>query len=359
MAEPCKILVVDDEPLLKSLVNQKFRTQIMSKQLEFHFASNGLEALDILKGDKEIAIVITDIRMSKMDGLTLLHHLNQQTRLYKTIVISAFGDMQNVRRAMAEGASDFILKPFDIMDFEISLMNVIEQYRVSKRDTETKKLIDEFSEDMAVAKELKNAFRPKNPLKRVQITGDMLLKSDLRNDCFDYYPLSDNCVGIVLADLISKKIALTFNTCRLQMLARGAALSDQDPKKVHQFLMKQMQNENTGLFFGTLDDLGALKYSFSGDVVVYSLPFNGHMERISDKLESLSLKKNETLLITTNKLLKLQNKGTFFSENSIEESLKGLTNDNPLQRLKIAIEPFLEKSKGENTIPILLISVDG
>ena len=116
-----KILVVDDEPYLEILIKQKFRKQIRSNQYQFVFAGNGREALSTLQSTEDVDIVLSDINMPEMDGLTLLTHLNEQSPLVKSVIVSAYGDMANIRTAMNRGAFDFITKPIDFSDLSITV----------------------------------------------------------------------------------------------------------------------------------------------------------------------------------------------------------------------------------------------
>jgi len=116
-----KILLVDDEPDMEILVSQFFRKQIREKIFDFEFAYNGAEALDKLIENPEIGLVLTDINMPVMDGLTLLKRINELNRPVQTIVISAYGDIKNIRVAMNNGAFDFLMKPIDFQDFEITI----------------------------------------------------------------------------------------------------------------------------------------------------------------------------------------------------------------------------------------------
>ncbi|MGK0290012.1 MAG: PAS domain S-box-containing protein [bacterium] len=119
-----KILVVDDEKDLEFLVRYRFRKRIKSGELEFYFAYNGEEALQILKENTDIHLVLTDINMPKMDGLTLLSEINKLENIFiKTVIISAYNDMQNIRSAMNLGSFDFLTKPIDFNDFEITVDN--------------------------------------------------------------------------------------------------------------------------------------------------------------------------------------------------------------------------------------------
>jgi len=122
-----KILVVDDEADLEVLIKQKFRRQIRNKEFEFVFAMNGVEALAKLKQHEDIDIVLSDINMPEMDGLTLLSKIPDVSPLVKTVIISAYGDMENIRSAMNKGAYDFICKPVNFEDLETTILKTIRQ----------------------------------------------------------------------------------------------------------------------------------------------------------------------------------------------------------------------------------------
>ncbi len=121
-----KILVVDDETDLELLIKQKFRRQIREQKYEFVFAHNGVEALQELQRHPDIDIVLSDINMPEMDGLTLLVKLNEVSPLVKAIIVSAYGDMDNIRIAMNRGAFDFICKPVNFSDLEVTMQKTID-----------------------------------------------------------------------------------------------------------------------------------------------------------------------------------------------------------------------------------------
>jgi len=135
-----KILVVDDEADLEVLIKQKFRRQIREKEFEFVFAINGVQALDKLKEHYDIDIVLSDINMPEMDGLTLLVRISDVSPVIKTVIVSAYGDMDNIRAAMNRGAFDFICKPVNFEDLEITVKKTIKQVAQVK---ETLKAIQE------------------------------------------------------------------------------------------------------------------------------------------------------------------------------------------------------------------------
>jgi len=121
-----KILAVDDEPDFELLITQRFRRQIRDKEFEFRFARHGEEALTALAAEPDIDLLLLDINMPVMDGLTLLAVLRERRIEVRTIMVSAYGDMQNLRTAMNRGAFDFVTKPVDFGDLEITVRKTID-----------------------------------------------------------------------------------------------------------------------------------------------------------------------------------------------------------------------------------------
>ena len=124
-----KILVVDDEADLEILVKQKFRKKIRENIYEFVFAQNGVEALERIGEHPDLDIILSDINMPVMDGLTLLSHLPEANPTLKAVVVSAYGDMQNIRTAMNRGAFDFVCKPVDFDDLDLTMQKTINHVR--------------------------------------------------------------------------------------------------------------------------------------------------------------------------------------------------------------------------------------
>lgn len=125
MSAQYKILVVDDEDDVEQLIRQKFRRQIREALYTFLFAKNGVEALALLHEHADVDLIFSDINMPQMDGLVLLEKIGEQHPLLKTVIISAYGDMANIRQAMNRGAFDFICKPFDFEDFDRTLAKAL------------------------------------------------------------------------------------------------------------------------------------------------------------------------------------------------------------------------------------------
>ena len=119
------ILVVDDEPDLEALVLQKFRRQIRDGAVAFVFAHDGIEALQSIEQHPDVDMVVSDINMPRMDGLSLLQKLQEADDKKSTIIVSAYGDMSNIRTAMNRGAFDFLTKPIDFGDLEMTIDKTI------------------------------------------------------------------------------------------------------------------------------------------------------------------------------------------------------------------------------------------
>ena len=109
------VLVVDDEPDLEALVLQKFRHQIRDGSISFLFARDGVEALSTLKSNGRVDLVVTDINMPRMDGLSLLQKLQESEERISTVIVSAYGDADTKRKALESGAEDLFTKPIDFL----------------------------------------------------------------------------------------------------------------------------------------------------------------------------------------------------------------------------------------------------
>lgn len=132
------VLIVDDESDLEQLINLRFRKQIKSAEVQFLFAANGKEGLQLLNDNDEIDIVFTDINMPVMDGLEMLSEIVEQKHTVRTIVVSAYSDMENIRKAMNRGAFDFITKPIDFAEFDMVMEKSLNDVRFIKEAVKTK-----------------------------------------------------------------------------------------------------------------------------------------------------------------------------------------------------------------------------
>jgi adenylate cyclase len=160
-----KILVVDDETDLEVLIKQKFRQKIREHKYEFVFAINGKHALEQLEQNVDIDIVLSDINMPEMDGLTLLSKINEQNTLMKAVIVSAYGDMENIRTAMNRGAFDFVTKPVNFEDLELTMEKTLkhvnqlrETMKAIKENNILKMYVDETVLNFMGGREFENSL---------------------------------------------------------------------------------------------------------------------------------------------------------------------------------------------------------
>lgn len=151
------ILVVDDEPEIESLYQLRFRKKIASGAFQLHFALSGLEALDLIEKHPEIEIVLCDINMPGMDGLTLLPKLLELSEVLQVVMVSAYGDMPNIRRAMNLGAYDFLTKPIDFEDLVKTIEKTQKNVQLAKQASISKKL-EERNSNLLELDRLKTLF---------------------------------------------------------------------------------------------------------------------------------------------------------------------------------------------------------
>lgn len=184
---PPKVLLVDDEPDAEDLFRQRFRRKIRQGEVEFFYAPNGLAALEQLKTTPDIDVVITDINMPEMDGLTLLRKVKEQNLPARIIVMSAYGDMGNIRAAMNSGAFDFITKPVDFHDLELTLAKTLEEVGLIKEGMHAKTRLvgaEEARERAEQSRKFKEQFLAnmsheiRTPMNAVVGMTNLLLKTD-------------------------------------------------------------------------------------------------------------------------------------------------------------------------------------
>jgi adenylate cyclase len=199
-----KILVVDDEPDLESMVLQNFRREIRQGDMDFLFASDGEDALSQLGENDDVDIVISDINMPKMDGLTLLRHIQDLDNQLKTVIVSAYGDMRNIRTAMNLGAFDFLTKPIDFSDLEITLGKTIS-------DQQSLREVHRLRETAEKAKlSLARYFSPNLVQQLVDSPDSLNLDGERREltfvftDLADFTPLVESLAPAVIVSLLNE-----------------------------------------------------------------------------------------------------------------------------------------------------------
>ncbi len=198
-----KILVVDDEPDLQSLIRQKFRSKIKSNEYEFSFAENGEEALKFMTNNGTVDLILTDINMPVMDGLTLLTRLNElNDKLIRSVIVSAYGDMENIRTAMNRGAYDFITKPIDLKDLEITVEKAIDNLNEFKNAVRARDELVTVRNELEEARKLQLSMLPKDvpKIEGLEFAVYMKTASEVGGDYYDFSYNKDGSLNIAFGD---------------------------------------------------------------------------------------------------------------------------------------------------------------
>jgi len=208
-----KILSVDDEAPLELLMRQYFRRKIRNGEYEFFFAHNGLEALSILYNNPDIEIILSDINMPEMDGLTLLTKVNEMRNpALRVIMVSAYGDMKNIREAMNNGAFDFATKPIDMDDLSLTIEKAIAQINYVHESQKEHVQLESLKNDLNIARDIQQYILPRvfppfpEDSDKVDIYASMEAAKDIGGDFYDFFRIDDDRIALVIADVCGKGI---------------------------------------------------------------------------------------------------------------------------------------------------------
>ena len=208
-----KILSVDDEAPLELLMRQYFRRKIRNGEYEFFFAHNGLEALSILYNNPDIEIILSDINMPEMDGLTLLAKVNEMRNpALRVIMVSAYGDMKNIREAMNNGAFDFATKPIDMDDLSLTIEKAIAQINYVHESQKEHVQLESLKNDLTTARDIQQYILPRvfppfpEDSDKVDIYASMEAAKDIGGDFYDFFRIDEDHIALVIADVCGKGI---------------------------------------------------------------------------------------------------------------------------------------------------------
>ena len=249
-----KILMVDDESDLEHLVRQRMRREIRSGQYSFLFAGDGVEALETLGEHTDIDLVLSDINMPRMDGLTLLEKLPDVDTDLRSVVISAYGDMKNIRAAMNRGAFDFVTKPIDFDDLRVTIDRGLRQLEMWREAEASRDKLMTLQSELDVANSMQQSILPKHFPKNNQyeLYGSMAPARNVGGDFFDIIRLEYDRLGIAIADVSDKGIPAALFMMSSRTLLKGAALGCEDPGTVVTVVNDQLQDGNEANMFVTL-----------------------------------------------------------------------------------------------------------
>lgn len=381
-----KILSVDDETDLELLLSQYFRRKIRNGEYEFFFAHNGLEALQILLKHPDISIILSDINMPEMDGLTLLAKINEmRIPSLKCIMVSAYGDMDNIRQAMNGGAFDFATKPIDLDDLQRTIDKAVEQIEyIRSAQKEHAQLVD-IQTDLSVAREIQHAILPRTfDLKlqdadKVNIYASMLAAKDVGGDFYDFFPIDDHRMGFTIADVSGKGVPAAIFMAVSRTLIKATGLQDKPTNECMSSVNDMLCDESVGsmfvtVFYGIYDLLtGHITFTNAGHNPPYILKANGSVEALQAPCNlvlgavpgipftcnTLELEPGDTLFMYTDGVTEAENKNhDQFGESRLEEALaecKGTDSKHIVDTVNAKVKEFINGAAQSDDITQLVI----
>ena len=288
-----KILSVDDELDLELLLTQYFRRKIRKGEYEFYFAHNGIEALQKMLEHPDIDIVLSDINMPEMDGLTLLKKLNDRHNpALKVIMVSAYGEMSNIRTAMNNGAFDFAMKPIDLDDLQVTIDKAISEITFIKQTQKEHGQLVDIKSDLALAAEIQLAilpqdFPPFDDLKdTVDVYASMKPAKDVGGDFYDITRIDDDHIGLTMADVSGKGVPAAMFMAVSHTLLRLAGKKKLKPEDViiesnNVLAAESFDNMFVTLFYAIMNvRTGEVQYVNAGHNPPYILHKDGTLETL-------------------------------------------------------------------------------
>ena len=277
-----RILVVDDEPDLELLIRQKFRRQIRSGELAFAFAGDGLEALERLRQDEEIGLVLTDINMPRMDGLTLLDKIHELDRVLRVVIVSAYGDMSNIRTAMNRGAFDFITKPIDFEDLSATMVKTQRDLEALQQAATLQTRLTAIQRELEIASQIQLSVLPSRfpafpERTEFDLHATMIPAREVGGDFYDFFFIDEHHLGFVLGDVSGKGVGAALFMAITRTMLRATALQGTSVAECMAHVNRVLHPESlprmfVTLVYGVLDArTGALTYCNAGHHPPYLL----------------------------------------------------------------------------------------
>ncbi len=383
---PIKILSVDDEMDLELLLTQYFRRKIRKGEYEFVFAHNGLEALTMMVKHPDIEIILSDINMPEMDGLTLLAKVNEMRNpALKVIMVSAYGDMGNIRQAMNNGAFDFATKPIDLDDLSVTIEKAIEQIEYVHQMQKEHSQLESLKSDLAIAREIQQAILPRvfPPFPEysgiLDIAASMEPAKDVGGDFYDFFRIDDDRIGFLIADVSGKGIPAAIFMAVSRTLIRATGVNGGSPADCITRSNKLLAAESVDcmfvtVFYGILNvKTGEVSYCNAGHNPPYILKRDGQVEVLPTQQDpmmgaidgivyhedSLQLNPGDALVMFTDGVTEAMNKeNEEFGEKRLEDTIADVAMHNCQQindAIKADVAAFADGAEQSDDITVLAL----
>ena len=233
---------------------QRMRREIRAGRYEFLFAHNGIEALEQLATEEGIDMVLSDINMPQMDGLTLLEQIPAVDPNLRAVIISAYGDMKNIRTAMNRGAFDFVTKPLDFEDLQVTIERTLQHVADWREALSSRDKLVAIQNELDVASKMQQSILPSHfpSGEGFQIYGSMDPARNVGGDFFDFIRLENGRIGISVADVSDKGVPAALFMMSSRTLLKGAAIGSTGPGEVLREVNDLLNEDNESAMFVTL-----------------------------------------------------------------------------------------------------------
>ena len=359
---PYKILVVDDETDLEPLMLQRMRRSIRAGRYEFFFAHNGVEALERLSELEGIDMVLSDINMPQMDGLTLLEQIPAVDPNLRAVIISAYGDMKNIRTAMNRGAFDFVTKPLDFEDLQVTIERTLQHVADWREALSSRDKLVALQNELDVASKMQQSILPNQfpSGEGYQVYGSMDPARNVGGDFFDVIRLENGKIGVSVADVSDKGVPAALFMMSSRTLMKGAAIGSAGPGEVLHEVNNLLSDDNETAMFVTVfyaeydPETGIFIYSNGGhnpplhvlaDGSSYLMPLTGGVALalwpdLDYAEDRIALKPGECVVMYTDGVVEALNaEGEQFGVERLQKVFEGV----PPRNAKEAVEKIFDQ----------------
>jgi len=381
MSTPARVLIVDDEPDIETLIRRRFKRG--NGHFEFVFAQNGKEALERIAADPELDLVVTDINMPVMDGLALLGHLGAMNgRIIKTVILSAYGDMTNIRTAMNRGAFDFLIKPLDFQDFETTLRRTQEALAAARDAVQARSQLHAIQRELEIAARIQASILPREfcpERDEFKIYAEMTPARVVGGDFYDFFQIGPNRLGFVIGDVSGKGIPAALFMAVSRTLLQAVALEGRSPHDCLHYANQVLGGQGepgvyVTVFYGILHtDTGELEYCLGGHNPPYRISRSGDLQAIHEpggvvvgllpdsEYESgrVQLEPGDSIFLFTDGVTEaMDSEEHFFTERRLKDLLRssgGLEPKELAQRVLRAVNEFTAAAEQSDDITVMAL----
>ncbi|HWQ54633.1 MAG TPA: SpoIIE family protein phosphatase [Bryobacteraceae bacterium] len=368
--KPVRILIVDDEPDIELLIRQRFKRR--SGEFEFVFAANGQEALERLQEHPELEVVVTDINMPVMDGLTLLSRLGATNRLLKAVILSAYGDMPNIRTAMNRGAFDFLTKPIDFQDFETTIRKTVHEVETARQGEQARVQLLALRQELEIASRIQQSLLPRHfpafpERSEFDLYAEMAPARQVGGDFYDFFLIDDERLGFVIGDVSGKGVPAALFMAVSRTLLRATAMQGVSPAECLAYMNRVLGRQAeegvyVTMFYGVFHTAtGEVEYAIGGHNPPFVLRRGGELIELTEpagmvvgllpdmKYENgrLQLEPGEAILLYTDGVTEAQDEAEkFYSERRLREVLRNMGPQTPEAMIRGVLEDVERFSGG-------------